>query len=1126
MIKEKYRHSLIVLVTLSLLNGAKTFERLTARDGLSDDIVRSISDDKNGFIWIGTDEGLNRFDGYEPIIYRSNPFDTTALSGNRVFGLFKDQDGRIWASTDKSIDLYQYGKNTFRRHPIKSRPVYVAEDSLGFIWVASLQHGIFRIEKNTGKIKNYRFSPLDPTSISSNNFNLNQNPPIVIDKKQNIWIGTTNGLNYYQRDKEVFTRFFTTTETNKSLSSNTINTLYLDGNNLWVGTPSGLDKVDTKTMTIERYAGTKWFSMVGVHAVTKIVPFKKGTPMSGFWMATVGGLVYYDESMSSFQDIIHPKIFGRYVADIYNDTQGNLWMDIPQTGGLMYFNTTSFYLMYGYADPDNDFDHIKYDHLDLQTLSGNKINKVFFDEQGNTWIATHNGLNKLSKTKNIFVSFSESTNNQKNVRGQKIKHIEIDKDNTVWVSHENGLDHVRNTGESIAQYSSDPTNMNSLLTMETGVFKKLSNGQVWIASEHNGVTVLDVEKNIFTRYEYSQENENSIIDGKIECIYEDLDGTVWLSSINGVCLYKNNKFKNFIFNPSLQNNHVSGVTAFLDDSGGEFWMGTGANGLFKVNKTDMSSKEHYILDTNDKNSFASSVVLAIYEDKDGDIWIGSGGEGLFKYNIHENNFTRITIEDGLPSNTITSLKNDNEGFLWMGTRNGIARLKQKNDLFHIQAYNATDGLQGRIFYKGAIATGKYGKMYFGGPAGMAVINPLDIKQNEKKPLIAITNATAIDKSNNKLPVDFSSGSINIDYKTQTLQIDFVGLSFQKSTKNGYRYTLENHLESWVDNGTNRTVSFQGLKPGKYKFVFMASNNDGIWSEPSAGTEIIVHPPIWKTWWAYSGYAGFFALTAFGTVRRRDKAQLVRLEEGRRVQELEDAREFQMKMLPKQCPKVMDLEIVAGLKTATEVGGDYYDFFPQRDNSIYVVVGDATGHGMTAGMMVSITKAGLYGTPPNIPPNEVSFGLNRTIKAIELGKNKMAISIARFWENKVEFTSAAMPPVYHYKSKTGDVDEILLKGLPLGSLKGETYGLLEISTAPGDAFVFISDGLPEATNKSESMLGYDAVLNCVRENGKYSAEEIKQSLFDLGAAWLDGIQNQDDITVVVVKKASEGLDGMA
>ena len=215
---------------------------------------------------------------------------------------------------------------------------------------------------------------------------------------------------------------------------------------------------------------------------------------------------------------------------------------------------------------------------------------------------------------------------------------------------------------------------------------------------------------------------------------------------------------------------------------------------------------------------------------------------------------------------------------------------------------------------------------------------------------------------------------------------------------------------------------------------------------------------------------------------------------------------------------MDLEIAAGIKTATEVGGDYYDFFPQNDDSIYVMVGDATGHGMTAGMMVSITKAGLYGMPPNIPPNEVSYILNRTIKAIELGKNKMAISVARFWPDRVELTSAAMPPAYHYKLKTKEVDEVLLEGLPLGSFKGETYGQVEIPIDAGDAFVFISDGLPEATNKSEQMLGYQAVLECVRENGKNSAEEIKQSLFDLGNAWLDGIQNQDDITVVVVKKS--------
>jgi serine phosphatase RsbU (regulator of sigma subunit) len=216
--------------------------------------------------------------------------------------------------------------------------------------------------------------------------------------------------------------------------------------------------------------------------------------------------------------------------------------------------------------------------------------------------------------------------------------------------------------------------------------------------------------------------------------------------------------------------------------------------------------------------------------------------------------------------------------------------------------------------------------------------------------------------------------------------------------------------------------------------------------------------------------------------------------------------------------MLGLEIAAGIKTATEVGGDYYDFFPQsNDDSLHVVVGDATGHGMTAGMMVSITKAGLMGSPQNIPPNEISYGLNRIIKDIELGKNKMAINIAKFTTDKVEFTSAAMPPVYHYIGNTGAVDELLLEGLPLGSFKGETYSLINMKSQIGDAFVFLSDGLPEVENQNGEMLGYKAVLECIKSNGHLSAEEIKQSLLDLGEAWLNGLQNQDDITIVVVKK---------
>ena len=171
--------------------------------------------------------------------------------------------------------------------------------------------------------------------------------------------------------------------------------------------------------------------------------------------------------------------------------------------------------------------------------------------------------------------------------------------------------------------------------------------------------------------------------------------------------------------------------------------------------------------------------------------------------------------------------------------------------------------------------------------------------------------------------------------------------------------------------------------------------------------------------------------------------------------------------------------------------------------------------MTAGMMVSITKAGLYGIP-SIPPNEIAKRLNTVIKAIDLGWNRMAFNMARFWEDRVEFTSAAMPPVYHYHGETQEVDEILLGGLPLGSIKDETFALESFSFEKGDSLVFISDGLPEAANKKEEMLGYEAVFECVKVNGEKDAEKQRDALLDLGTVWLDGLQNEDDITIVVVK----------
>ena len=255
--------------------------------------------------------------------------------------------------------------------------------------------------------------------------------------------------------------------------------------------------------------------------------------------------------------------------------------------------------------------------------------------------------------------------------------------------------------------------------------------------------------------------------------------------------------------------------------------------MFKINKDDLSVLEQYKLDPNNPKSFASSTVYDILETKEGTLLFGTGGEGLFLYNKNENNFDRLTYKDGLPSNTVVSLIEDKQGDIWAGTRNGSSKINIKTG--QIQNYNISDGLTDRALSVRASAAGNYGKIYFGGPGGVSYTDPLSIAINQVPPKISIVEVASIDGSNNRSKVDFATDSIKIYHNTQTLEIDFVGLSFVKSEKNQYKYFLDNYNNTWVDNGTNKKTFFQGLKPGEYKFSFMASNNDGLWRGLQAAT---------------------------------------------------------------------------------------------------------------------------------------------------------------------------------------------------------------------------------------------------------------------------------------------------
>jgi len=322
----------------------------------------------------------------------------------------------------------------------------------------------------------------------------------------------------------------------------------------------------------------------------------------------------------------------------------------------------------------------------------------------------------------------------------------------------------------------------------------------------------------------------------------------------------------------------------------------------------------------------------------------------------------------------------------------------------------------------------------------------------------------------------------------------------------------------VDNGTNRTVTFQRLEPDDYTFQFRASNNDGIWNNNPYSIEIRVKPPIWQTWYAYTFYffafVGLSASGFYGADRIRRKT----LENKRKDQELAEAREFQLRMIAKKIPDYEGIDIKAFMRTSTEVGGDYYDFFELEDGSFYAVCGDATGHGSQSGMMVSITKAGLASIESN-SPDEILNRLNKVVRRVDTGRLRMSLSVCIFKNDKLYISAAAMPPAYLYSAETKSVEEIEIRNLPLGGLENEQFELVEKSFNKGDVLVLLSDGLPEAPDLEGNLLDYQPVMNCIEKIAHLGASQVKKALIDLADDWLGGSQNPDDITFVVFEKQS-------
>ena len=359
-----------------------------------------------------------------------------------------------------------------------------------------------------------------------------------------------------------------------------------------------------------------------------------------------------------------------------------------------------------------------------------------------------------------------------------------------------------------------------------------------------------------------------------------------------------------------------------------------------------------------------------------------------------------------------------------------------------------------------------------------------------------------------------------DYNSsRNLKINYSFPSFDKEENNLFRYRLKGLNENWTEWGKNVEAIFTNLFEGEYVFEVQAL--DANLNE----SEIITHsftisPPWYRSFFAYFIYVIIAGLSIWLFGKIQAKRSLSKAENERREKDLEEAKQIQESMLPKSFPNIKGLNITAGLITSTEVGGDYYDFFESNDKnkSIHVICGDATGHGTAAGMMVSIIKSALNGLP-ELPVNEILERLNNIVKKINLGRLRMSLNVAKISTKEIQISAAAMPPTYLYKAKTNKCEEIMIEGLPLGGLKNEKFSILKMPFQKGDILVMLSDGLPEASNENNEMYDYDRIVELITKNHTKEPEDIKKDFFKSLDSWLDGGIPDDDVTLVIVKKVA-------
>ena len=802
------------------------FEHLSVAQGLAQESVLAVVQDRDGFMWFGTQNGLSRFDGYRVINYRSTPGKARTLSNNWVRVLHLDRHGRLWLGTDGGLNLYDPVTQSFT--------VFVPAE------IARRGNGNRHIKA------------------------------IVGDGRDGLWLATSDGLQHFDTVLRRFTTWHHEKGNERSLSDDSVTALALDAaGRLWIGTGAGLDSMAPDRSGFEHHPS-------GLDARANPVRALMVDGEQRLWVGRLGGL---ERRQLTGADAGTVRRFGPadgvgrwWITALYRDAGNEIWIGTHDNGLLRW------------RGREDSFDSQRHAVTDRHSLGDNQVSALYRDRLGTFWVGTwYAGVSRVDLGSGGFARIVRRDDAPDALADNKAQALLSDGDK-LWVGTGSALNHLDPATGKTVVYRHDPDNPNSPIDVPATALARDRNGRLWIGSR-TGITAFDPVSKRFSRLTLPGGAEANQVRG----VVAGPDGLLWITTRGGLHRLDpdTRKVDSYRHDPTKSTSLADDtVRPVLHDRRGRTWVGT-FDGLDLMEPASGRFR-HFRHDPYDAASLSHDEVHYLFEDSRGDIWVGTaiGLNRMVTAADGSVSFIRYTTRDGLVDDSVAGILEDADGRLWVSTTSGISSFDLANNRW--RSYTAADGITEGAFFDGAALRGLDGTLYFGGFNGITAFDPRAIRDNRVPPRPVITGLQIFNRPIEQAlpglltgPVE-NTEAVTLPADASVFSLEFSALHFAAPERNRFAYRLDGFDRDWVQaDAGKRFATYTNLDPGTYVFRVRAANKDGVWSEQVAALAITIEPPPWGTPWFRAMAVLLLVTSIYAAVRmrmsglRRQKEQLAR-----------------------------------------------------------------------------------------------------------------------------------------------------------------------------------------------------------------------------------------------------------